>query len=104
MLVLCARRCRCTCLDAGHAHDGELLAMALAPTVVFAPLLLEHENLLRLLVADDLARHLDTVEERLADLQPRVRRRQQHVGEDEGRARLGGQLLETDRLAGMYPI
>src|SRR5690349_858494 len=50
--------CRGTAeLDPGHADDGELLPMPLAPAVVLPPLLLVDEDLLRFLLADDLADH-----------------------------------------------
>src|SRR6185503_11425127 len=83
-------------IDARHPHHRELLPMALAAAVIFTALLLEHENLLRLLVTDDLTGHAGAVEERLSDLDAASGRGQQDVGKGPRRAGLGRELLETD--------
>src|SRR6266403_2743081 len=103
MLVLLARR-GVPALDAGHAHDRELLTVPLAPAIVLAAFLLEDEDLLRLFLADDLADDATAVEERLPDFDAAAGGRQQDVGKDALRARLAGELLETDRLAGLDPV
>src|SRR4051812_42792361 len=96
-LVRC--RCRLCALEAGHAHDSELLAMTLLATVVLAALLLEHEDLPRLLVTHDLAEHAKAFNDRLPDLDAAAGRREQHLGEREIGARLAVELLEPHRLA-----
>ena len=56
-----------TGLDARHTHDGELLPVSLAAAIVLAALLLEDQDLLRLLVANDLTGHAHAIEKRLAE-------------------------------------
>src|SRR6185369_4459997 len=84
--------------------DRQLLTMALTTPVVLAALLLEDEDLFRLLLADDLTDDAPAFEERLTDLQPAARGRQEDVGEYALGARLAVELLETDRLAGLHPV
>ena len=48
--------CSAPRFDLGHAHGGELLAVALVAAVVLAPLLLEDQDLLRLALLHDLRR------------------------------------------------
>src|SRR5262249_48532095 len=91
-------------LEARHPHHREVLTMALFPAVVLAALLLEDEDFLRLLVADDLPDHAHAGEERLAGLDGTFGGREQDLVERARRARLTRELLEPQRVPGAHPV
>src|SRR6185436_10213680 len=91
-------------LEAGHAHNGEVLAVAVLPAVVLPAPLLEDQDLLGLLVTHDLTHDAHSGDQRLADLDPTLGGCEEDLFEGEGRAGLSCELLEAHRVSRAHPI
>src|SRR5437899_551659 len=101
---LCAMTlCR---LDAGDLHGRQVLTVAVLAHVVARVLELEHDELLRAVLADDLGGDLRAADERLADadLAAVSRRDEQHLVEHDLRAGVARELLHRDGLTGLDPV
>src|SRR5206468_11212994 len=93
-------------LDAVDPQRGVGLTVAPRPPVVLPLLVLEHANLSVASFPDDGAHDRGLVEERRADLRPRLlpSAHQQHLAERDFFSDRGGEALEVDRVALLHAV
>ena len=81
-------------LDAGDAQHGDVLAMAVLAAAVLPAALLEDDDLVQPVLGDHRGGDGGAGDDRRAEREAALAADREHVGEGDGRAGLGRQLLD----------